>query len=122
MIQKTVDGLRQEGKPFIGALYAGLMNTWNGPKVLEFNCRFGDPETQSLLPLIDSDLFDICMACATSNLHRCPVKFKENTYACGVVVASGDYPVSSINGQPILGLDKVENEGLIVFHGGTKLT
>lgn len=124
IIQKTVDQLRKESKPFKGVLYAGLMLTESGPKVLEFNCRFGDPETQSILPLLDSDLYDICLACATGKLDKVLAtgepKWKEKTFACGVVVASEGYPAKATNGQLIGGLENVKQGGMLVFHGGSR--
>ncbi|XP_062611208.1 trifunctional purine biosynthetic protein adenosine-3-like, partial [Saccostrea cucullata] len=84
--------MKKEDFPFIGVLYAGIMLTSAGPKVLEFNCRFGDPETQSILPLLESDLYEICQACVEGKLtHNLP-QFTSDLYTAGVVLASGGYP------------------------------
>jgi len=121
ILQKTIDGLRSEGNPFVGLLYAGLMITKDGPKVIEFNCRFGDPETQSVLPLLDSDLYEICLACTQNNLKSIDLKWK-NKSACGIVVATQGYPNGPIpKGQLIEGIDDAIKNGLLVFHGGTQL-
>lgn len=118
VIQPAVDGLRKENSPFVGTLYAGLMMTASGPKVIEFNCRFGDPETQAILPLMDSDLYDTCLACAQGNLLNALPRWK-NKVVCGVVIASGGYPASATKNQLIEGLDDVTRNGLLIFHGGT---
>ena len=76
ILQPTIDGLRAEGKPFVGVLYAGLMLTADGPRVLEYNCRFGDPETQAILPLLETDLIDITEACATGTLNQIDIQWK----------------------------------------------
>jgi len=119
ILQPAVDGLRAEGRPFTGVLYAGLMFTPAGPRVLEFNCRFGDPETQAILPLLDSDLLDIAEACADGRLAEVPVKWKANAAAC-VVLASEGYPGSYPKGREIHGLEAVPADA-IVFHAGTRL-
>lgn len=119
ILQPAIDGMRAEGRPFVGVLYAGLMLTAEGPRVLEFNCRFGDPEAQVLLPLLDSDLLDVLEACADGNLRECDVKWKRGAAAC-VVLASGGYPGEYTTGIPIHGLDNAHNANAIVFHAGTK--
>lgn len=119
ILRKAIDGLREEGRPFVGLLYAGLMLTKSGPKVIEFNCRFGDPETQSILPLLDSDLYEVCFACTQNQLASVELKWKDGS-ACGVVIASQGYPASAINGQLIGGLEDATSAGLLVFHGGTQ--
>jgi phosphoribosylamine--glycine ligase len=119
-LQPTVDGLRQEGRPFVGILYAGLMLTPDGPRCLEFNCRFGDPETQVLLPLLDSDFLDIAEACAEGRLADVDVRWKPGAAAC-VVLASEGYPGNYPTGREIRGLEAVD-EKAIIFHAGTKLT
>ena len=121
VIQKAINGLQQEGMPFVGVLYAGLILTDNGPKVLEFNCRFGDPETQSVLSLLESDLYDICSACARGNLNEVKVQWNQNKFACGVVIASGGYPASATKGVPIFNLAEAEATGVQLFHGGTEV-
>lgn len=119
VLQPAVDGLRQEGLPYVGVLYAGLMLTREGLQVLEFNCRFGDPETQVLLPLLKSDLLDIAQACVEGRLDQVEVDWHQGSAAC-VVLASRGYPGKPETGKPILGLDKkVENTE--IFHAGTKL-
>ncbi|KAK3927870.1 Trifunctional purine biosynthetic protein adenosine-3 [Frankliniella fusca] len=123
ILQKTVDGLNKEGKkgiPFIGVLYAGLMITKDGPKVLEFNARFGDPETQVLLPLLDSDLYKIMKACCKGELKNETINWKNNMYAVGVIMASRGYPETSTKGCVISGIDEVSKlPDHIVFHSGT---
>lgn len=118
VIQRAVDGLRSEGIQYCGILYAGMMLTKDGPKTLEFNCRFGDPETQVILPLLEDDLFDLMMASCTNNLCNVPeLKFKSNLNAVGVVMASKGYPETSTKGCVINGISSADN--LIVFHSGT---
>jgi phosphoribosylamine--glycine ligase len=119
ILQKTVDGLRAEGRPFIGALYAGLMLTADGPRVIEFNCRFGDPETQVVLPLLDSDILDIFVACADGRLADVDIHWKDGAAAC-VVLASAGYPGKYPTGYEISGLD-VASANAYTFHAGTKL-
>lgn len=119
ILQPAVDGLRAEGMPFSGVLYAGLMLTHEGPKVLEFNCRFGDPETQVLLPLLDGDLVDILLACEHGNLAAAPVRWKPGA-AATVVLASAGYPGAYEKGKPISGLAAAQQEGVVVFHAGTR--
>ena len=109
--------MRQEGSPYRGVLYPGLMITTEGPRVLEFNCRFGDPETQVLLPRLKSDLLDICWAVVNSRLSEAEIEW--STDACiGVVVASGGYPGEYGTGFSIAGLNSVE-PSVLVFHAGT---
>ena len=120
VLRSAVDGLRAEGRPFCGVLYAGLMLTADGPRVLEFNCRFGDPETQVIMPLLDTDLLDIAEACATGRLDAVDVRWKSGAAAC-VVLASEGYPGSYPSGRPISGLDTVGDDA-VVFHAGTKLS
>ena len=91
VLQPTVDGLRTEGTPFIGVLYAGIMLTTAGPKTLEFNCRFGDPETQAILPLLDSDLAEVFEACLDGTLDRIDIRWRTGA-AATVVAASEGYP------------------------------
>jgi phosphoribosylamine--glycine ligase len=120
ILQPTIDGMRAEGRPFVGVLYAGLMLTDEGPRVLEFNCRFGDPEAQVLLPLLDSDLLEVLDACVDGTLASCDVKWKRGAAACVVLAASG-YPGKYATGISIHGLDAVHNPNAIIFHAGTKL-
>jgi phosphoribosylaminoimidazole synthetase len=121
ILQPAVDGLREEGKPFVGALYAGLILTPEGPRVLEFNCRFGDPETQALMPLLDADLAEICLACAEGRLAELAprVRWRSGAAAC-VVLASDGYPEQPRTGQEICGLeDLAVLEDTCAFHAGT---
>lgn len=118
VLQPAVDGLRAEGYPFIGALYAGLMLTPQGVRVLEFNCRFGDPETQPFMLLLDSDLLEIADACASGCLADTAIHWKEGAAAC-VVLASEGYPDKPISGRPITGLDQ-SLPNSVVFHAGTR--
>lgn len=123
VLQKAVDGLRKENIPFVGVLYAGLMITPDGPKVLEFNCRFGDPETQVILPLLDSDLFLIMKACCEGKLRSQKVSWKQNIFATGVILASRNYPKSSSKGQVIIGVDEIiSRRDHFVFHSGTSVS
>jgi len=118
ILEPVVKAMAREGKPYKGVLYAGLMLTLEGPKVMEFNARFGDPETQVQLPLLKSDLVDIMLAVIDGKLAKTKVEW--NNGACvGVVMASGGYPGSYKQGYPITGLDKVAKD-ILVFHAGTK--
>ena len=117
VIQPAVDGMARRGAPYVGVLYAGIMLTAVGPKVLEFNCRFGDPETQALLPLLDGDLAEILLACAAGRLT--PEMVRVHSGACAtVVMAAPGYPGTYPKGLPITGLEAVPEE-VVVFHAGT---
>ncbi|CAL1598421.1 unnamed protein product [Knipowitschia caucasica] len=121
VLQKTVDGMREEGVPYVGVLYAGLMLTKDGPKVLEFNCRFGDPECQVLMPLLKSDLYEVILNTINAKLaSNAPVWHQESS-AVTVVMASGGYPGSYKKGVQITGLSQVQDMGVQVFHAGTAL-
>ena len=120
VFEKTIQGMRKEGHPFAGLLYAGLMMTPNGPKIIEFNCRFGDPETQSVLALLNSDLSVALEACINGTIGSCPLEWQKNKTAVGVVVASGGYPGTVQKNIEITGLDKVKEAGLLCFHAGSK--
>lgn len=116
----TINAMNKEGRPFKGCLYFGLMLTPNGPRVVEYNCRFGDPETQVVLPLLKSDLLDIMKACHDETLENTPVEWSDEACAC-VVEASGGYPVKYEKGFEISGLDENgQHEGVTVYHAGTK--
>lgn len=119
ILQPTIDGLRAEARPFIGVLYAGIMLTPQGPRVLEFNCRFGDPETQVLLPLLRTDLITIMESCIAQSLNQCDIAWHAKAAAC-VVLASEGYPQKNQIGREITGL-QTEIENTIVFHAGTQL-
>ncbi len=118
IIKPTIEAMAKEGYPYKGVLYAGLMMTSEGPKVLEFNARFGDPETQVILPQLESDLVEVMQATINGELSQQRIKWSDQ--ACvGVVMASGGYPQKYRTGMPIRGLDKV-NKDVEVFHAGTK--
>ena len=116
----TVEAMNSEGRTFKGCLYFGLMLTNEGPKVIEYNCRFGDPETEAVLPLMESDLLDVMIAVRDERLSEVPVKFRDGASCC-VVCASSGYPGPSMTGYPIDFGDSEEVEGVDVFHSGTKL-
>ena len=118
VIRKTVDGMAAEGMPFTGVVYAGVMVTADGPKVLEFNCRFGDPETQPLMMLLDEDLGELLLDCSTSNLVERPLKVREGAACCVVMVSEG-YPGAYPKGATIRGLDDAP-DGVVVFQAGTR--
>jgi len=120
IVVPTVRGLKEEKILYKGVLYVGIMVTEDGPKVLEYNVRFGDPETQVILPRIKSDLAEILMATATGNLAGKKLEWDEKEYVC-VVLASGGYPGKYEKGKEITGLMDAEKEGVLVFHAGTKL-
>ena len=112
--------LAERDHPFIGTLFAGLMLTADGPRVLEYNCRFGDPETQSLRPLVEGDLLEALAACAAGDLAG--VRSEQGTGAAvTVVLAAGDYPARGDTGSPISGIEAAEATGALVFHAGTAL-
>jgi phosphoribosylamine--glycine ligase len=114
-------GLKRRGIDYRGVIYAGLMVTPQGdPLVVEFNCRFGDPETQVILPLLDSCLFELALACAEGRLGEVPPPVWRPGYAATVVMASGGYPGEWVKGYPVRGLDLAEATGALVFHGGTR--
>jgi len=118
IMEPTVKAMDKEKRPYRGVLYGGLMVTNNGPKVLEFNARFGDPETQVTLPLLKTDLVDIMLAVINGNLNQINVEWSED--ACvGVVMASAGYPGSYKKGFSITGLDNPDKD-IMVFHAGTK--
>uniref|UniRef100_A0A8D3CF30 Trifunctional purine biosynthetic protein adenosine-3 n=1 Tax=Scophthalmus maximus TaxID=52904 RepID=A0A8D3CF30_SCOMX len=121
VLQKTVDKMKEEGMPYVGVLYAGLMLTKQGPKVLEFNCRFGDPECQVLLPLLKSDLYEVILSTMNGTLSSSAPVWHQNSSAVTVVMASPGYPGSYKKGVEITGLSQAEDKGLQVFHAGTAL-
>ncbi len=119
LIRPTVRAMAAEGVPYKGVLYGGLMLTDDGPKVLEYNCRFGDPETQVVLPRLDSDLVDLLLGTVEGRLDSVSATWRTDACVC-VVVASGGYPGSYEKGKPITGLDEATAlEGVEVFHAGT---
>ena len=118
ILHPVMEAMKKEGAPFKGCLYTGLMMTKDGPKVVEFNCRFGDPETEAILPLLESDLGEIMMSCAKGTLKGTTLQWKEG-YAVDVVLASAGYPIGHSTGEKIRGIKWAEKECL-VFHSGTK--
>jgi len=120
VLQPTVDAMADEGCPYCGCLYAGLIMTNEGPKVIEFNARFGDPETQVVLPLLDSDLVTIMEACIDGTLATTRIAWKEAAAVC-IVMASGGYPEKYDNGHVIHGLHEAQQEGARIFHAGTAM-
>ena len=120
IIQKTIDSMAAEGMPYEGVLYAGFMITKDGPSVLEYNCRFGDPETQVLLPLLESDLYDVLTACVEQRLFPGEVCWKKSTVACTVVCASQGYPGSYRKGDIIKIPHNTGNSS--IYHAGTVLS
>ena len=119
IFQPTVDAMAKEGRKFVGVLYFGLMLTKEGMKVIEYNARFGDPETQVILPRLKTDLLEIMEACVEGNLDKIDIKWHDNAAVC-VVLASGGYPVEYKKGYEITGLDEVaKRKDIVVFHAGT---
>jgi phosphoribosylamine--glycine ligase len=117
VLQPAVDGMAVRGLPYVGVLYAGLMLTEDGPKVLEFNCRFGDPETQVILPLLETDLAEVLLACIEGRLNEIGVHWRSGSCAT-VVLASPGYPGSYPKGLAISGLDMLPDD-VMAFHAGT---
>lgn len=118
IILPTVDAMNAQGRTFKGCLYFGLMITKSGPKVIEYNCRFGDPETQAVLPLLESDLAEIMLAVEYERLDCCPIRFSDKASCC-VVLASGGYPAAYEKGKRIH-FGELEDEQIYVYHAGTK--
>jgi len=119
--QPTVDAMKAEGRPFKGVIFFGLMLTPDGPKVLEYNARFGDPEAQVVLPRLENDIIDVFEACIDGTLDQVDLKFDNNRATVCVILASDGYPLAYKKGFVIEGLEKfAENEGYYVFHSGTK--
>ncbi len=118
--QPTVDAMAAEGRPFQGVIFFGLMLTEDGPKVLEYNARFGDPEAQVVLPRMKNDILDVMEACIDGTLDQTELQFEDNAAVC-VVLSSAGYPLSYEKGFEITGLDRFEKEdGYYCFHAGTK--
>lgn len=121
IVEPTLGGMQAEGHPFSGILYVGLMLTPTGPKVVEYNCRLGDPETQAVLPLLDSDLLPVFESIADGSLHPAPIHMKAK-HAATVVLASGGYPGPYATGKRVRGLEEAEAvPNAYVFHAGTRL-
>lgn len=120
ILKKTVEAMNTEGRHYSGVLYAGLMLTRTGPKVLEFNCRFGDPETQAVLPRLKTDLVDVMLAVIEGRLSEITLEWSEMAAVC-VVAASGGYPGKYETGKPITGLQDAANvSDAFIFHAGTR--
>ena len=118
--QATVDAMRAEGRTFKGIIFFGLMLTEDGPKVLEYNARFGDPETQVVLPRMKTDIVDVFEACIDGTLDQVDLEFEDNAAVC-VVLASAGYPEKYEKGFPITGLEEFKkHDGYYCFHAGTK--
>ena len=111
--------MEKEGRPFKGVLYCGLMLTPSGPKVLEYNARFGDPETQAILPLLKNDLAEIFLATIDGTLDQLSIEWEDKAAVC-IVLASGGYPKQYQSGYKIHGLAECEKTGAMVYHAGTK--
>lgn len=121
IIEPVLEGMASEGRLYSGCLYAGLMVTQDGPKVVEFNCRFGDPEAQAVLPIINADCAEILVRSAVGGLGKMRIESETMAAAC-VVLASGGYPGTYQKGHPITGLEQAEeHQGVVVLHAGTNL-
>ena len=118
ILKPTITAMAKEGRVYCGCLYLGLMMTKDGPKVVEFNARLGDPETQVVLPLLDGDLVQIMCACADGTLADVPIHWKDGAAVC-IVLAAGGYPASYEKGHEIHGIADAEAKGALVFHAGT---
>lgn len=118
ILKPTIAAMEKEGRTYRGCLYLGLMITDDGPKVVEFNARFGDPETQVVLPLLDGDLAQIMLACTAGTLADVPIHWKDGAAVC-VVLAAGGYPGSYEKGHEISGIEDAAKLGALVFHAGT---
>jgi phosphoribosylamine--glycine ligase len=119
VLEPTISGMRQEGRPYRGVLYTGLMLTPDGPRVLEYNCRFGDPETQVLMPLLNVDVAQLLLRCAQGRLESESVAVRNAAAVC-VVLASAGYPEQPRTGDPIAGVTAAEERGALVFQAGVK--
>ena len=120
IVRKVINGIKVEKLDYKGVLYVGIIMNGSSPYVLEFNCRFGDPETQAVLPLLDTDLTDICSAILNRELLNIKINWKKEFSVC-VVLASGEYPGNFEKGFEIKGIENINYEDTIVFHAGTKL-
>ncbi len=118
VVEPTLAGIRAEGMNYKGVIYFGLMITDEGPRLLEYNVRFGDPETEVILPALKTDLLDLVLACFDGSLTKVPVEFNPG-YFVDVVLTSGGYPGHYVKGNKITGINKVDND-ILVFHAGTK--
>lgn len=122
IIKPTLEGMRQLGRTFRGCLYVGLMITQEGlPKVIEYNCRFGDPETQAIIQLIEGDFDELLLSVANHKINKQAISIDENNFSSCVVLASGGYPQKFETGYEITGLDSLNSTKIKIFHAGTKL-
>lgn len=119
IVLPAIKGMKKRGMPFVGCLYPGLMMTKDGPKVVEFNCRFGDPEIESYMRILETDLFDILNACVDGTLDKQKIKWS-NKFACTIVLASANYPAGSHKGDIIKGLENIKDKDIVTFHFATK--
>ncbi len=121
IVMPTIKGMAGEGRPFVGCLYPGVMLTKDGPKVFEFNSRFGDPETQAYMRILETDFLDIVVASLEGKLNDLEIKWKKDAFACNIALASGGYPGNYEKGKIISGIKEAELQpDIIVFHAGTK--
>ncbi len=120
IVAATLEGIRTDGTPFEGILYPGLILTKDGPKILEYNARFGDPEAQIYMRLLENDLLDIVDALIDKKLNKLEIKWK-NLFACNIVLCSGGYPGEYEKGKIISGIEKIIEKDTVVFHAGTKI-
>ena len=120
IFKPTIEALKAEGITYKGVIYFGLMLTPNGPRVVEYNSRFGDPETQCILPRLKTDLYEIFDKIIDEKLNELDIQWDDGACCC-VVAASGGYPVKYQSGYEISGIEEAEATGAIVFHAGTKL-
>jgi phosphoribosylamine--glycine ligase len=119
IVKPTLKAMKEKSATYSGCLYCGLMLTDEGPKVVEFNCRFGDPETQVVLPLLEGDFLELLYSVVSGNLSSNSVKYNGGSSVC-VIAASDGYPDNYETGKNITGIEKIESEGIIVYHAGTK--
>ncbi len=120
IVAPTIDAMNKDGNPFLGVIYPGLILTKDGPKILEYNARFGDPETQSYMRLLETDILDIFNACIDGKLDQIEISWSKK-FACTIVLASGGYPENYEKGKMILGIKEAEMQpDIVVFHAGTK--
>jgi len=120
VVMPTLQGLKKMGRPFKGILFPGIMLTESGPKVIEFNARFGDPETQSYIRILESDLVDILLACVKGTLSEQKIEWAKKSTCC-IVLASAGYPGDYEKGKVIKGLEKIQGKDIEIFHAGTKI-
>ena len=119
ILEPAVKGMALEDRPYRGVLYAGLIITKQGPKVIEFNCRFGDPETQAILPLVNTDIVPILQGCSIGRIEKMNIEASDKFTVC-VIMASGGYPGNYEKGKEIIGLERDFGDDVIIFHAGTK--